>query len=58
MLMQEDELPPDFDPERVLFLDTETTGFQGAGTVAFIIGAGFVNEDGIQVRQFIMRDYA
>ena len=58
MLMQEEELPQPFAPERVLYLDTETTGFQGSGTVAFIIGAGFLTEDGFQVRQFIMRDYS
>ena len=42
MLMQGDELPEPFDPCRVLYLDTETTGFQGAGTVAFMIGVGFL----------------
>lgn len=57
MLMQQEELPEDFDHRRVLYLDTETTGFQGSGTVAFIIGAGWLTENGFTVRQFIMRDY-
>ena len=57
MLMQEEDLPQPFDPRRVLYLDTETTGFQGSGTVAFIIGAGFITGEGFEVRQYIMRDY-
>lgn len=57
MLMQGEEMPEDFGPLRILYLDTETTGFQGAGTVAFIIGAGYLTEDGFQVHQFVLRDY-
>lgn len=41
----------------MLYLDTETTGFQGSGTVAFLIGAGYLTEDGFTVKQFLMRDY-
>jgi len=46
-------------PQRWLFLDTETTGLAGgSGTYAFLIGAGFIGEDGFRVRQFFMRDYS
>lgn len=42
-----------------LFLDTETTGLAGgSGTYAFLIGAGWIAEDGFRVRQFFMRDYS
>ncbi|MDY3279916.1 MAG: ribonuclease H-like domain-containing protein, partial [Eubacteriales bacterium] len=44
--------------EDVLFLDTETTGLShGAGTVAFLVGVGFFEEDAFVVRQYLMRDY-
>lgn len=44
---------------RVLFLDTETTGLSGgAGTVAFEIGIGFIEQRGMVIRQYIMRDYS
>lgn len=45
--------------ERVLFLDTETTGLSGgAGTVAFEIGLGFFDTRGMVIRQYVMRDYS
>jgi uncharacterized protein len=41
-----------------IFLDTETTGLSGgAGTVAFLTGAGFFTDDAFVVRQYFMRDY-
>jgi len=44
--------------EKVLFLDTETTGLSGgAGTVAFEIGLGFIDARGMVIRQYVMRDY-
>ncbi len=44
--------------ERVLFLDTETTGLSGgAGTVAFEIGIGFFDARGMVIRQYVMRHY-
>lgn len=46
-----------WDMNRALFLDTETTGLRGAGTVAFLVGLGFVEEDAFVVRQLLMRDY-
>lgn len=48
---------PGFDVRRALFLDTETTGLRGAGTVAFLVGAGWVEEGAFVVRQYLMRDY-
>ncbi|MGN0775467.1 MAG: ribonuclease H-like domain-containing protein [Candidatus Ventricola sp.] len=48
-----------WDIRRVLFLDTETTGLSGgAGTVAFEIGVGFIDERGMVIRQYVMRDYS
>ena len=44
--------------ERLLFLDTETTGLSGgAGTVAFEIGAGWIEPRGMVIRQYVMRNY-
>lgn len=57
MLMQGEEMPHWFDPRRILYLDTETTGFIGAGTVAFLVGVGWLDETGFTVRQYLMRDY-
>ena len=57
MLMQNEEMPLPFSPDRILYLDTETTGFQGAGTVAFMVGVGWMGEDGFEIRQYVMRDY-
>ena len=38
-------------------LDTETSGLAGgAGTFAFLVGAGKLEEDGFRLRQFFMRD--
>jgi len=57
MLMQGDDMPADFDPERILYLDTETTGLAGAGTVAFEVGLGWQAGNAFRVRQLDMRDY-
>jgi uncharacterized protein YprB with RNaseH-like and TPR domain len=47
------------DPEKWLFLDTETTGLAGGtGTYAFLIGLAWWNAGGLQVEQFFMRDFA
>ena len=47
------------DPEKWLFLDTETTGLAGGtGTYAFLIGLAWWDAGGIQVEQFFMRDFA
>lgn len=57
MLMQNEFLPADLDPRRILYLDTETTGFSGTGTVAFLVGTGFLTDSGFEIHQFLMRDY-
>lgn len=44
--------------DKLLFLDTETTGLSGgAGTVAFEIGLGFIEHNQMVIRQYVMRDY-
>lgn len=46
------------DLTRLLFLDTETTGLgMGAGTVAFLLGLGWIENGVFIVRQLLMRDY-
>ena len=43
--------------ERLLFLDTETTGLAGGtGTYAFLVGAGWIEGDTFIVTQHFMRD--
>jgi uncharacterized protein len=47
-----------FDPYTTFFVDTETTGLMGgAGTTAFLIGAGYFTEDSFRLDQCFMRDY-
>lgn len=44
--------------EKLLFLDTETTGLSGgAGTIAFEIGVGYISGAEMVIRQYVMRDY-
>ena len=57
MLMQGEDMPQDFCAERILYLDTETTGLAGAGTVAFEVGLGWQTGEVFHVRQLVMRDY-
>jgi uncharacterized protein len=46
-------------PEKWLFLDTETTGVAGGtGTYAFLIGLAWWDAGGLQVEQLFMRDFA
>ncbi|MFZ0545270.1 MAG: ribonuclease H-like domain-containing protein [Candidatus Promineifilaceae bacterium] len=40
-----------------LFLDTETTGLMGAGTLAFMVGIAFWEGDAFVVRQYFLRDH-
>ncbi len=48
---------PVVSPIRMAFLDTETTGLAGGtGTVAFLVGVGFIGEEGVEVRQYFLRD--
>src|ERR1700722_4190767 len=47
------------DPERWLFLDTETTGLAGgSGTYAFLVGLAWWEGGGLEIEQFFMRDYS
>lgn len=47
-----------FDIRKCLFLDTETTGLSGgAGTIAFLVGVGYVEDDTFVVEQYLMREY-
>ena len=57
MLMCHETLPEPFDPKKILYLDTETTGLGGSGTVAFLVGMGYLTDEGFEVHQFLMRDY-
>ncbi|HVO59188.1 MAG TPA: ribonuclease H-like domain-containing protein [Dongiaceae bacterium] len=46
-------------PEKWLFLDTETTGLAGGtGTYAFLVGIGWWDAGGLQVEQLVMRDFS
>ncbi len=56
-MMSDREIPDGLDPRRILYLDTETTGLGGSGTVAFLVGMGYLGEKGFEVHQFLMRDY-
>lgn len=43
----------------LLFLDTETTGLSmGTGTHVFLVGLANLSADGVQVRQYLMKDPA
>src|ERR1700682_3248724 len=47
------------DPEKWLFLDTETTGLSGGtGTYAFLVGVAWWDAGGLQVEQLFLRDFA
>jgi len=44
--------------EKLIFLDTETTGLSGGiGTFAFLIGLGYFDNDRFVVRQYFMRSF-
>jgi uncharacterized protein YprB with RNaseH-like and TPR domain len=46
-------------PEKWLFLDTETTGLSGGtGTYAFLIGLAWWDAGGLQIEQLFLRDYS
>ena len=56
-MMSDRKIPDGLDPRRILYLDTETTGLGGSGTVAFLVGMGWLTDQGFEVHQFLMRDY-
>ncbi len=48
-------LPADVTADRILLLDTETTGLAGGtGTLAFLVGTAWWEEDGLRVRQYLL----
>ncbi|MCB9600587.1 MAG: ribonuclease H-like domain-containing protein [Sandaracinus sp.] len=48
----------DRDLRRILFLDTETTGLStSSGTVAFLIGAAFFEDESLHVEQLLLTSY-
>ncbi len=45
-------------PEEILFLDTETTGLSGGtGTIAFLVGVGWLENENFHSRQFFLPDF-
>jgi len=44
--------------DRAVFLDTETTGLGGAGSVAFLVGLGRADKKYFNIKQFLMTGYA
>jgi len=47
------------DPDRWLFLDTETTGLAGgSGTYAFLVGVAWWEDGGLEIEQFFLREYS
>ena len=47
-----------FDLHDLIFLDTETTGLSGGvGTLAFLVGLGYIEEQHFVIEQHIMRDF-
>jgi uncharacterized protein len=54
------DIPADaLNPEKWLFLDTETTGLAGGtGTYAFLVGIAWWDAGGLEVEQFFMRDHS
>jgi uncharacterized protein YprB with RNaseH-like and TPR domain len=48
-----------WNPEKWLFLDTETTGLAGGtGTYAFLVGLAWWDAGGLQVEQLFLRDFS
>jgi len=49
----------ELEPERVMYLDTETTGLAGgSGTYAFLIGLAWFDAEFLHLEQLIMREHA
>jgi len=44
--------------DNFLFIDTETTGLMGGtGTVSFLVGVGYFENNNFYIEQYLMRDY-
>ena len=52
------ESPAEIETDRLLFIDTETTGLGGVGVVPFLVGCGSYTLTGFEVRQYIIPDYS
>src|SRR6185503_2684515 len=49
---------PVADRDRIIYLDTETTGVQGGtGICPFLVGVGYFAGDDFQVTQYFIRDF-
>lgn len=58
-LLMKDQRLKELDLRKALFLDTETTGLSGGtGTLPFLIGLGYFQEDGFLIHQVFMRDHS
>src|SRR6056297_2348867 len=45
-------------PEDCIFYDTETTGLSGgAGTLVFLVGAAWIEEDHLRLEQYFLSDF-
>lgn len=54
----DDDTLAELDPNRALYLDTETTGLAGGtGTYVFLLGLGWVERDAFVVEQLFLRDF-
>jgi uncharacterized protein YprB with RNaseH-like and TPR domain len=47
----------DLDFHDFLFIDPETTGLAGAGTIAFMVGVAYFEDNALVVRQYFLRDH-
>ncbi len=57
-MLANNPLISEYNPSDALFLDTETTGLAGGtGTMAFLIGLGWLEEGHFQIRQILARDF-
>jgi uncharacterized protein len=58
IIAKKDASEIDFNPDRILFLDTETTGLSGGtGTYIFLMGLGYFKDNHFVVKQYFMPDY-
>jgi len=53
-----DDVPGQVHATELLFVDTETTGLGGTGTVPFLVGCGQVKGDSFEIRQYLLPDYS
>lgn len=56
-VMTKDERFQGLDFRNFLFLDTETTGLAGAGTIAFMVGVAYFEEESLVLRQYFVPDF-